>query len=53
MSGPSLEMGLLALIPSKSAVLPTRIPPLKVLPRKDPKAAAPELNKLPTPDANP
>ncbi len=52
-NAPSLIIGLPALIPSKSAALPTRIPPLKRLPANDPNAAAPELAKEPKPEANP
>jgi hypothetical protein len=50
---PSFMIGLPPLIPSKSAALPTRIPPLKRFPANDPNAAAPELAKDPKPEARP
>jgi hypothetical protein len=52
-SAPSLMIGLPPLIPSRSAALPTRIPPLKRFPANDPNAAAPELAREPNPEANP
>jgi hypothetical protein len=52
-SAPSFMIGFPALIPSKSALLPIRIPPLKLFPKNDPNAAAPELAKEPNPEARP
>jgi hypothetical protein len=52
-NAPSLMIGLPPLIPSRSAALPTRIPPLKRFPANDPNAAAPELANDPKPEARP
>jgi len=52
-SAPSFTIGLFGFRASRSAVLPTRIPPLNRFPANEPNAAAPESIKLPTPEARP
>lgn len=50
---PSFAIGLFGFRALRSAVLPTRIPPLNRFPANEPNAAAPELAKDPKPEANP